>query len=529
MARGDFDAVASRRAAGMTVVPFRVAVIADPHLHDIGADYGQGPRPALRPASDVVKSMRVFNETGPALRFALRDIAARGIRDVVLLGDLTDDGQVAALEALRHVLNEARGRGLRFWAVPGNHDLFADTGRHRSRRIADAAGGHDLLTSDPDRRDPTATRVLVSDRMRCLGVPEGLTADAGFFGVPEALHWETPFGTESSPAARRYPVSSADGTVTRKVMDASYLVEPAPGVWLMMIDANVWVPFGRDRPSGEDAYADATGAGWHAMLHHKAFILDWMRDVVARAAELGKRLMTFSHYPVLDPFADSMAAEVALLGETPLARRAPGVAVVEALAATGIGLHVSGHLHLNATSRYRGAAGWLVNIAVPSLAAFPAAYKVVTFGDVVQVETVPIGAMPMPEGVDYPGRLAGHATYGGFLEAQARNLASRRHLRREWPADLAAAVPGLSLADMTGGAGGRDVPALTVIEDYHLLRMGGCFGADLIPAARLALYRAASTRHPRWGNLMAMVQSYLVQLPARNLRVDPVTGKVTAI
>ncbi len=515
----------------MTVGPFRLAVIADPHLHAVDADFGPGTGPALRPAADVVKSTRVFNETGPALRHALRDIAARGIRDVVLLGDLTDDGQVAALEALNHLLDQARRRGLRFWAVPGNHDVYADTGRHRSRRIVNPAGGHDLLTSDPARRDPTAVRVLVSDRMRCLGVPAGLPAGLGFFGDAEGRHWETPFGTNPAPAARRYPVHAPDGSVTRHLMDASYLVEPAPGVWLMMIDANVWVPIGQHVPQGADAWIDATEAGWTAMLHHKPFVVDWMRDVAGRAARLGKRLLTFSHYPMLDPLADSRQAEHALLGETPLARRAPEAGVAPVLAATGIGVHFSGHLHLNATSRFRGGRGsdWLVNVAVPSLAAFPAAYKIVTAGPAVQVETVPIGSMPMPGAMAYPGFLAAHATYGGFLEAQARHLASRRHLRREWPADLAAEVPGLTLADMTGGGPGSDVPALQVIEDFHLLRMGGCFGADLIPAARLALYRGASPRHARWGNLLAMMQSYLARLPARTFGIDPLTGDVDGI
>jgi len=508
---------------------FRIAVIADPHLHDTYADFGPGGGRSLRPASDVVKSLRVFNETGPALRHALRDIVARGIADVVLLGDLTDDGQVAALEALQRLLDEARGWGLRFWAVPGNHDVFADTGRHRSRRVANAAGGHDLVTSDPDRRDPDAARVWLTPRMRCLGVPDGLPARTGFFRGPADLHWETPFGVSDAPDARRYAVHSADGTVTRHLMDASYLVEPAPGVWLLMIDANVWVPHGQNRPPDQDGYADATDAGWTAMLAHKAFILHWMRDVADRAARHGKRLLTFSHYPVLDPFAASRAAERALLGDTPLMRRSPGPMVAAAVADTGIGVHFSGHQHLNATTRFADAAHWLVNVAVPSLAAFPAAYKIVTLNDAVQVETVAIGDMPMPADMPYPGVLAGHATYGGFLAAHARNLVARRHLRREWPADLAAAVPGLTLADMTGGALGADVPALTVIEDFHLLRMGGPCAADLIPPDRLALYRTAPRRDTRWSPLLVIIGSYLSRLPARDFRIDPVTGTVTSL
>ena len=502
---------------------FRLAVIADPHLHDIHADLGQGPGPALRPASDVVKSTRVFNETGPALRHALRDIAARGIAEVVLLGDLTDDGQVAMLGSLDRLLHEARGWGLRFWAVPGNHDLFADTGRHRTRRLIHPGGGHDLVTSDPDRRDPAAVRVRVTPAMRCLGVPEGLPLQTGFFRPAGVAHWETPFDTD----ARTYPVHSVDGSVTRHLMDASYLAEPAPGVWLLMIDANVWVPHGHDRPAGDEDYIDATEAGWTAMLRHKAFVLDWMRDVARRAGQLGKRLLTFSHYPAIDPFADSRAVETALLGLTPFARRAPDAGVARAVAQTGIGVHFSGHLHVNATSRLQGPAHWLVNVAVPSLASFPAAYKIVTLADAVQVQTIDIGEMPMPPGIEYQGPLAGQATYGGFLAAHARHLVARRLLRREWPPALSVAVPALTLADMTDGLSGANVPALTVIEDFHLLRMGGPYGAGQIPADRLALYRATTTGDARWTPLLQMIRSYLTRLPSRDFSIDPVTGAVT--
>lgn len=513
----------------MTRATFRLAVIADPHLHDIHAAVGLPGGLALRPASDVVKSTRVFNETGFALRHALQDIAARGITDVVLLGDVTDDGQIAFLNGLHRLLDDARAWGLRFWAVPGNHDLFADTGRHRSRRMANATGGYDLVTSDPDQDDPGAGRVWVCDAMRCLGVPHGLTRQTGFFRPECVMHWETPFGLDDAADRRLYPVRSADGTVTLQVMDASYLVEPVAGLWLLMIDANVWVPFGQDRPPGAEAYADATEAGWTAMVRHKAFILDWMADVARRARRLGKRLLTFSHYPVLNPFLDSKAAELALLGMTPLARRAPSAAVARSVAATGIGVHFSGHFHVNATSRFEGGGHWLVNVAVPSLAEFPAAYKIVTIGDAVQVETVQIGSMPMPKLLVYPGRLTGHATYGAFVTAHARNLVARRMLRREWPPDLAARVPGATLAEMTGGRDGADVPALTVIEEFHLLRMGGPFGEWLIPPDRLAIYCTAWPAQTPWTPLLAMMRSYLGQLPSANFSVDPDTGAVTVV
>jgi hypothetical protein len=201
---------------------------------------------------------------------------------------------------------------------------------------------------------------------------------------------------------------------------------------------------------------------------------------------------------------------------------------MRAVAETGIGVHVSGHLHANATSRFADAGRWLVNIAVPSLAAFPAAYKIMTLSDRIEVETVDIGDMPMPGGVVYPGRLGGHATYGGFLAEHAGHLVTRRHLRREWPAVLAADVPGLTLAGMTDGAKDAEIAALTVIEDFYRLRMGGCLGRDPIPADRLRRYQAAG-RGGRWGPLFAMIARDLAALPSGHLTVDPQTGAVRGL
>jgi 3',5'-cyclic AMP phosphodiesterase CpdA len=47
----------------------------------------------VRTLADTMISTRVFNEGGPAFRAVLDDIVARGIRLVVIAGDLTDDGQ----------------------------------------------------------------------------------------------------------------------------------------------------------------------------------------------------------------------------------------------------------------------------------------------------------------------------------------------------------------------------------------------------------------------------------------------------
>lgn len=530
----------------------RIAVIADAHFHDPYADYGfpgivqGGRRVTFRLLADTARSTRVFNESYFALHHALDGIAESGIRHVVLLGDYSDDGQVETVKAVKKVLDGYAARyGMRFYATVGNHDIFGASGRHRAKRFMNEDGSYSVVSSDPQVRDRGARSIVASDRMYCQGYPDGLDAvgDFGFFPRPGDLHWETPFGMDGDPSARFYDVHSPDGKTTRSLMDASYLVEPFPGVWLMMIDANVFVPVDGVVPGEAGDLADSTSAGWNAMLTHKRFVFDWMKDVSARARRLGKSLLAFSHYPVLDPLDGTSDEEVSLLGRTGMSERIPVAAVAEALIEAGIDIHVSGHLHVNDTAQHRRGSRFLVNVAMPSLVAFPCAYKVITVGEHhLDIETVGIEDMPLnpelrqsydleivPSGLDAGGMLD-VGDYGGFLFEHLGHLVGRRFLKREWPKDMAALVRSLDLAGLAAlalmdkpvatddavgataaarsdrvlqgrlaarlkGAGARpellrDISAMDFLADWYRLRMGSDLALDWITEERMALYRA---------------------------------------
>lgn len=542
-----------------------IAIVADAHFHDLEGNYGipgiraAGRTLAMRPFSQVVRSTRVFNESAAALRTALDDIASRGIRHVVLLGDYSDDGQVTTLVGLRRLLDGYSARhGMRFYATPGNHDIFANRGRDRAKRFINAGGGHDLVTSDPERKkNADDDSVVVWPGMRCMGYPEGLLAlpDLGFFSVPGAILWETPFGTDSDPMARRYRVRSPGGAV-RELMDASYLVEPFEGVWLLMIDANVFAPL--DDPD-DDAFADSTDAGWNGMLRHKALILDWMKAVSRRAREQGKTLLAFSHYPALDPLDGTRDDELALLGETGMVRRVPDAEVGDALIDAGIQVHFSGHVHVNDTARRQTGSGFLVNVSVPSLVAFPAAYKIVTVrAGMVEVESVGIGGMAldaevmaeyrrqaMRAGIETGGMLDAE-NYGQFLHAHLGHLVSRRHLKREWPEALARSMRVMSLADLARHAGDdavpenlEDITALDFLRDCYRVRMGSALGVEAIEPALLAAYERVASRYRSMDEgtqsgsaesfrlLFAMYDRYLSGLPSRDFAIDVDMGQIT--
>lgn len=465
-----------------------IAVVADAHFHDLHADFGLSPDEAersIRRLADTVKATRVFNESARALSYALEDIARRGIQHVVLLGDYSDDGQVATLDSLNRLLSDYEQRfAMRFYAVAGNHDIFASRGRHRTKRFLCEGGDYVLSTSDPAQSDVDARRTVVTPAMYCHGYPAGLQPMQrnGFFRRGDEILWETPFGDSDDPMSRTYEARSAQGDVTRQLMDASYLVEPLPGLWMLMIDANVFAPLGPSATGADDeVFADSTDAGWNAMLEQKPFILKWMKDVAIRAEQSGKHLLAFSHYPVLDPLRNTSADEKVLVGETMLSNRIPSVAVADAFVETGIKVHFSGHLHINDTALHESAGGFVVNVGVPSLVAYPGAYKIISLsGDDLEIDTVGIGQCEIDpvvtqsyrreiEETRLPAeRLMRARSYGEFLYEHLGHLVSRRHLRREWRPELAKLVQSLTLADVAVIAlltGAADEPDLADFSD----------------------------------------------------------------
>jgi 3',5'-cyclic AMP phosphodiesterase CpdA len=491
--------------------PYRVAIIADAHFHDptgnfggVGVELG-GERLALRSWKDTETGPRAINESAAALTAALDRIVAAGITHVILAGDYTDDGQVENTRRLAARLHHYQDRsGLRFYAIPGNHDVFGPHGKHVSTRFVTTPGRTTLVASDPDQH-PDA---IVTPAMRCEGQPAALLPMAAFglFRQPSYLHWETPFGAAAAPEARRYDTTAADGSVTHRLMDASYLVEPEPGLWLLMLDANVFEPrAGRSDPSRKQAFLDPSDAGWTAVLRKKPFLLPWIASVSARARAQGKTLVTVSHYPVLDPFQDDAGSEQALFGRTAFVRRTPSPEVGRALINAGLQWHAGGHLHVNATTRMATAARTLTDLALPSLVAFPGAFKIVhAERHSVRVETVTLDDLPPDpritalyanEGCGVPAQ-----TFGLFLAAQFRARVRVRRLPAIWPPHLADLLPRMTAFDLVtrmddtapteaDQAALRAYPALALVTDAYLLRETGALAPGWIDSERLRICR----------------------------------------
>jgi hypothetical protein len=128
----------------------RIAVLADPHLHD--TRFGSKDGAVVRSLADTVHSTRVSNESGPALDRALAEIADERIGLCLIVGDLTDDGQPANWAAATARLAEHSARhGTRFFATPGNHDQWGLTGKALGKGCVDAVG-RICLADGPEMR-----------------------------------------------------------------------------------------------------------------------------------------------------------------------------------------------------------------------------------------------------------------------------------------------------------------------------------------------------------------------------------------
>lgn len=426
--------------------PVRIAFMPDVHFHDVYAGFRDGsfqgvrnPRngrnATVRTMQAQLTSTRLFNENYFAFLAALDDAAARGVKYIALPGDFSDDGQPVHMRGLVAIMDRYSARhGIEFFAAPGNHDPV---------RPFDLAGGkRDYLGLDPVTGEvgfpqPVFSRggsddcsapypgdwarvgaSYCTEEVLMLGYA-GITrklAQHGFMPKPQYRYYETPYSTyayddydhrtaleQAAWDNRRYeicregaggPDKPAGRTFCKTVADASYLVEPVEGVWLVGLDANVYVPTG----AGDNDFTGSGDQGYNAMPTHKPHVIEWLRGVVARGERLGKQVVAFSHFPMAEFYNGASDEIQALLGADAMQmRRRPAEDTTRALAETGLKVHVGGHMHFNdmAVRDYGGGIA-LFNIQAPSMAAYAPAYKLMTLDgtDRIEVETVRLDDVP---------------------------------------------------------------------------------------------------------------------------------------
>lgn len=398
---------------------FKIAFLADVHLQDIFGNYSDtsykglknpenGDFVNIRTMQSQLHSTRLFNENYFAFIAALDDIAKRNVKYVILPGDFSDDGQPVNIRGLNTILKSYEANyGITFLLTTGNHDPVRPFSYESGKKDFLGEGGkrqpimsaERLYTSNLEKDHKT----VISPDIKKLGYQEIVTmlGDFGFFPKKNYTYWETPFSTytlenyslekalnEADLDKRNYKL---DSTLI-ELPDVSYLVEPVEGLWLLAIDANVYVPTKKTSKNKNDA-ASFSGAsiGYNNVLTHKKHLISWVEKVVEQANKENKTLIAFSHYPMID-FNDNATSNIEkLLGENKMqVHRVPSEQVSEIFANAGIKIHFGGHMHINDTGiRTTKKGNSMVNVQIPSLAAYIPAYKLVTLKNKrLEVETI---------------------------------------------------------------------------------------------------------------------------------------------
>jgi 3',5'-cyclic AMP phosphodiesterase CpdA len=466
----------------------RIAFLPDIHFHDIYADFAVDgftgiaineldKNMSIRSMAAQIHSTRLFNENYFALITALDDIADKGIKLVALPGDFTDDGQPIQLQGLKKILDSyAKKHAMRFFAIPGNHDPVRPFKTAGGKPDFLDAQGKEVNIYSPDHQQcltpSTGDKALIcSKKIAQTGYQEILNTMAPYGLMPDKrdILWETPFSSSIADSAlkqRTYSqCSKNDRSQCTPVPDLSYLVEPIEGIWLLAIDANVYIP---KLINGEFQFLGSGNAGYNKVLTDKPFLMKWIRHIVKRAKKEKKTLIAFSHFPMGEFYDGQTASIQALFGKDAFQLvREPFVKTRNMLAETGLRLHIGGHMHMNDTSINQSKNNTLVNIQAPSIAAYRPAYKLVSIDeDYAKIDTITLDNVLNFDSLfpayrkehDYLTRtnssqlwdkaILETPDYHSFNKAHLQALAKWRFIPKEWPKSFRNALLELSLLEV---------------------------------------------------------------------------------
>jgi hypothetical protein len=246
--------------------------------------------------------------------------------------------------------------------------------------------------------------------------------------------------------------------------------------------------------------------------------------------------------------------------------------VSEAYAQTGLQLHFAGHMHINQTSTHTTQTGeQLINIQVPSLAAFPPAYKILEekrpgelhiqtevleevnrmdeFFELYSMEhrwltrTNP-KALWNEEILKSPDFLA-------YTRFHLRELIRLRFIKSDWPQDLGTLINTLDASSLQQWAAlpaekreeylnqllnqqamsADSVRVGSLMEDFYLIKNGGDLGKTLIPQDRLAAYSQvfavkeagdteSNSRSRQLADFLSIFSQLLQSLPSDDFVID---------
>jgi hypothetical protein len=380
--------------------PVQIAFLSDVHFQDLYGSFSDndfkgitnpktGKPTILRTMDSQLHSTRIFNENYFAFLKALDDIAKKGIKIVTMPGDFSDDGQAYNICGLHKILDQYhKNYGIDFYITTGNHDPVGPFREDAGKEDFLGQDGNPLGIYSKENIGKISKKIITKDISESgyLEILDELK-DFGFYPKKENIFWSTPFDSgffknysyekalqNADYSKRMYEVAKGFS-----VPDLSYVVEPVKGVWMIAIDGNTYIPKNiHENPKNASNYKGAS-IGYNNVLKNKKHLIEWVRKIMLEAKTNGKTVIAFTHYPMID-FNDGATGEIKnLLGEKKWQlERVPDEEVAKAFAEAGLQVHFAGHMHINDTGIRKFGDKMLVNVQVPSLAAYLPAYKILT-------------------------------------------------------------------------------------------------------------------------------------------------------
>ncbi|WP_405380783.1 metallophosphoesterase [Maribacter sp. LLG6340-A2] len=484
----------------------KIAFMADVHFSDVYPDAEEltddmatttadGQKILIRTMEAQLHSTRLFNENYFAFIAALDDAVARGVKLIALPGDFSDDGQPLHIKGLKKIMQRyAQQHGISFFVINGNHDPTRPFGKEGGKSdFLGKEGNARPLVSNLNQKRPSVKEFqgMVLPAIKEWGY-EGIVNELrnfGFYPSKNYLFWSTPFA-EYSYGDYTYANAKTASVLTNRTYeykeaamrmpDVSYLVESVDGLWLLALDASVYLP------KKDGAGFHGAGIGYNEVLKHKKHLIAWTKKVMQEAQHLGKTVIAFSHYPMVD-FNDGASKDIkALFGETKFqAHRIPKELVGTTFANVGLKVHVGGHMHVNDTGIITTPQGnTLTNIQTPSLAAYAPGYKLITLTGTneMRVETITIDEVPgfntffklyQKEheflSVHHPERVWNKeileaTSYAEFTKAHLSGLVAMRFLKSDWPNTLKEQLLEHNLWHILQGAAGISLTGQNSME-----------------------------------------------------------------
>ena len=387
----------------------KMAVISDLHIWYPDTELGDGETEPTYPALLEHEALQYIRNEGPAIsRAAILDAIARGARYIVLNGDFCNAQERAVFEAFTQDLREYEAEyDVDFLFVRGNHDAVTNENHE--------LGQTNSVNLFQGYLENEWTHSIGAQELFNYFAPFGLSKTDSDDSPEEYIHWER--GPEAENGCGTIDPEDECTVQTQ----FNYLVEPFRDIWLLILDTNGFSTIGGGSGWEPDNFRLAKPRTW-----------EWIQDVYQRASYQGKTVLTFGHHNLGDPLGGLTFDGLPFLDPLVFDTRHSAGELIE----LGLGVYVSGHLHMDYINRYETDAGTLIDIQTPALANYPVGYRLFTFDDpdTLTVETVTVRNVPdwdryLPNYQAFAA--AGEYSFEAFAVEQSPNVRSLRqsHLR----------------------------------------------------------------------------------------------------